>query len=413
MSSKTSKRDPVEGPAHERIGRWPLYAGLLAACVAGAILIYSIHSDDQKRRTGTNQATEVTGDTRPLIADSGKMSGFTGQPKLPPGADPKPQPTPQPQPQPQLNIKVEQDGVSQELRREREELRRYRHQAAMTALTSGLVARKGKTEDQAPGKGGSQASQAVSRESQSQRPREIMDVLSRQRRDGDYDPAADKDKEEFFNRAKASDKWVSPNTRVAGHPYEVKTGSVIPAVMIAGINSDLPGQIIAQVAQNVYDSAEGRSLLIPQGSKLYGIYDSRVIYGQSRVLVAWQRIIFPDGSSITLESMPGTDSAGYSGFTDEVNNHYFRIFGQAILMSLITGGTSWSIDTVTPTSSSNTPTFQQQMSSALATQLGQATSQMLSKNMNIKPTLEIRPGYRFNVVVTKDLVFKEAYSDAR
>jgi type IV secretion system protein VirB10 len=186
--------------------------------------------------------------------------------------------------------------------------------------------------------------------------------------------------------------------------------------MVSGIHSDLPGSLIAQVSQNVYDTATGRSLLIPQGSKIYGVYDSRVVYGQSMVLIAWNRIIFPDGSSVTLGAMPGADIAGYAGFHDRVDNHYPRIFGSAVLMSLVTGGMSYAVDQVSNNDSSgngnaNSTTIQDEMTAALAAQLGQATLQLLQKNLNIKPTLEIRPGYQFNVVVTKDVAFRGAYAE--
>lgn len=226
-----------------------------------------------------------------------------------------------------------------------------------------------------------------------------------------YDPAADRDKEAFFSRADQS-QWMSPYTREAGHPYEMKTGTVIPGLMVTGINSDLPGSIIAQVSQNVYDTATGRFLLVPQGSKIYGAYDSRVVYGQERVLVAWNRIVFPDGSSVTLGAMPGADMSGYAGFADEVDNHYLRIFGSAFLMSLITGGMSYAMDKVDNNNNSgdNATSMQDEMASALAAQMGQTAMKMMEKNMSIKPTIGIRPGYRFNIVVTKDVVFRSPYA---
>ena len=146
-----------------------------------------------------------------------------------------------------------------------------------------------------------------------------------------------------------------------------------------------------------------------------------MIYGQERVLVAWNRLVFPDGSSLTLGAMPGNDMAGYAGYTDKTDNHYLRIFGSAILMSLISGGTAYAMDSMSPNSSSNgtstgtnsTQSMQQEMTSALAAQMGQTTTQLLQKNLNIKPTLEIRPGYQFNVVVTKDLVFQKPYAASR
>ncbi|MDR1922630.1 MAG: conjugal transfer protein TrbI [Candidatus Adiutrix sp.] len=225
-----------------------------------------------------------------------------------------------------------------------------------------------------------------------------------------YDPAADKDKEAFFERADVK-QWISPHTREAGRPFELKTGTVVPGIMISGVNSDLPGSLIAQVSQNIYDTANGQSLLIPQGAKIFGAYDSRVVYGQRRVLVAWNRVVFPDGSSVTLGAMPGVDISGYAGFQDKVDNHYLRIFGSAILMSLIVGGTSYAVDQASNTTSdSNSTSVQDEMTAALAAQLGQATLQLLQKNLNIKPTLEIRPGYEFNIIVTKDIVFRGPYA---
>ena len=233
-------------------------------------------------------------------------------------------------------------------------------------------------------------------------------------RENGYDPAADKDKEAFFSRAERDSSWILPHTRTAGQPLELKTGTVIPSVMVTGINSDLPGNIIAQVSQNVFDTATGRNLLVPQGAKLFGVYDSRVIYGQERVLVAWNRLVFPDGSAVTLGAMPGSDMAGNAGYTDKVNNHYLRIFGSAILMSMITGSMSYSMDSLDNSGGdSDNPTLQNEMGAALASQLGQATLQLLQKNLNIKPTLEIRPGYQFNVIVTKDVVFERPYSNKR
>jgi type IV secretion system protein VirB10 len=188
--------------------------------------------------------------------------------------------------------------------------------------------------------------------------------------------------------------------------------------MVSGINSDLPGSLNAQVSQNVHDTATDRNLLIPRGSKLYGVYDSRVVYGQSRVLIAWNRVIFPDGSSVTLGAMPGADLAGYAGFHDQVDNHYLRVFGSAIMMSLVTGGMSYAVDQVAGNDSSgngnsNSTTIQDEMTAALAAQLGQTTLQLLQKNLNIKPTLEIRPGYQFNVVVTKDVAFAGALREPK
>lgn len=206
-----------------------------------------------------------------------------------------------------------------------------------------------------------------------------------------------------------ADRWeLGSKVQAPRTPYEIRSGFVIPATLISGINSSLPGQIIAQVSQNVYDTATGSHLLVPQGSRLVGNYGSDVEYGQSRVLIGWQRIIFPDGKALDIGDMPGADGAGYSGFKDKVNNHYFRIFGSAFLMSGVTAGVALSQDT----GSGNGDDRQRAsdaMSEALGQQLGQVTAAMIAKNLNIAPTLEIRPGYRFNVVVTKDMSFSKAY----
>jgi type IV secretory pathway VirB10-like protein len=121
-------------------------------------------------------------------------------------------------------------------------------------------------------------------------------------------------------------------------PYTLVAGSVIPAVLVSGIDSDMPGPILAQVSENVFDSASGRSLLIPQGSKLIGTSTSATTSGQQRVQIAWRRLIFPNTASMDLPQMPGTDQGGYAGFSDQVNNHYLATFGTAAVTSLISAG---------------------------------------------------------------------------
>jgi type IV secretion system protein VirB10 len=172
--------------------------------------------------------------------------------------------------------------------------------------------------------------------------------------------------------------------------------------MIGGIDSDLPGQIIGQVAENVYDTKTGRYLLIPQGAKLVGTYDNSVTMGQSRVLVVWRRIIYPDASALDLDTMPGADQGGYAGFHDKVDNHYTKIFGSALMLSAFAAG----IQLSQPQQGSvlQTPSSGQVAAAAVGQQLGTTGEQIMSRNLRIQPTLQIRPGYRFNVMVTKDLV---------
>lgn len=209
--------------------------------------------------------------------------------------------------------------------------------------------------------------------------------------------------------------WTLPYERVAGAVYELKTGSIIPAILLTGISSHLPGQIIAQVSQNVWDTATGYRLLIPQGTKILGKYENDVQAGQERIFVVWERLMFPDGSAMTLSAFPGADQSGYTGMSDEVNTHFWKIMGNTALMALITGGMAYAVDSFggNSTGSSNTPSVRDELGSELARQIGQTTMKMLEKNLSLAPTLTIRPGYRLNVVVVKDLVFKAAYEGWR
>lgn len=208
-------------------------------------------------------------------------------------------------------------------------------------------------------------------------------------------------KRNFLQQRNYASNYSSAVKMPALSPYELKAGSVIPAIMIGGINSDLPGQIIGQVSENVYDSATGKHLLIPQGARLVGTYDNSVTQGQSRVLVAWNRIIFSDSSSLNLDMMPASDQSGYAGFNDRVNNHYGKAFGSALLMSAFSAGVQ--ISQPQAANGQNISTGQT-IAGAIGQQLGQAGSQIMQRNVRVQPTLQIRAGYRFNVSVTKDFI---------
>ncbi|MXS77951.1 conjugal transfer protein TrbI [Nitrosomonas sp. JL21] len=211
-----------------------------------------------------------------------------------------------------------------------------------------------------------------------------------------------------FDSTDGEKRWtLNSDVQKPASRYVLQAGFVIPATLISGINSSLPGQIMAQVSQHIYDSPVGRWRLIPQGSRLVGTYSSDVEYGQARVLVAWQRIIFPDGKTMDIGAMPGADGLGYAGFNDQVNNHYLRIFGSALIMSAIVAGSTYSQrDAGSTFGRQNAGSI---MSQALGQQLGLVTANLIRKNLNISPTLQIRPGYRFNIIVTKDLRFSKPY----
>ncbi len=217
------------------------------------------------------------------------------------------------------------------------------------------------------------------------------------------DPNGQSSKEDFFNADLKDLGYLSNRVVPQRSLYELKRGSVIPATLISGINSDLPGRITAQVSQNVYDSATGQRLLIPQGTKLFGRYDSKVSFGQSRVLVVWSDIIFPDGSTLQIGGMAGTDEEGYGGFKDKVNNHYLKTFGSAVMIALIGTG----IDMAVPQSS--TLATQDKASDAarrnFTETFGRVADRTIQRNMDVQPTLEIRPGFNFNVLVDQDIVF--------
>ena len=195
-------------------------------------------------------------------------------------------------------------------------------------------------------------------------------------------------------RTTSQDRVVRPAS-----PYVVQAGTVIPAALITGIRSDLPGQITAQVTESVYDLPTGRSLLVPQGARLVGIYDSQVAFGQSRVLLVWTRLIMPNGRSIVLERQPGADSAGNAGLQDEVDNHWGELFRAALLSTLLSVGTLLG-------SSGTEDDIVRALRRGGSDSLNQTGQQIVRRNLNIQPTLTIRPGFPVRVIVNRDLVLE-------
>jgi type IV secretory pathway VirB10-like protein len=183
--------------------------------------------------------------------------------------------------------------------------------------------------------------------------------------------------------------------------YE-QAGGGIPAALITGIRSDLPGQITAQVTENIFDTPTGRARLIPQGARLIGVYDSQVAFGQSRVLLVWTRLIMPNGRSIVLERQQGADAGGYSGLEDEVDNHWGALFKAALLSTLL--GVGSELGTTSGTgSNSDVITALRRGSSDSLNQTGQ---KVVQRNLDIQPTLTIRPGFPVRVIVNRDLVLE-------
>jgi len=220
-------------------------------------------------------------------------------------------------------------------------------------------------------------------------------------------------REASLNTVEQGDRWaLNQQVDAPKTPFVLRAGGIIPGLMVSGIKSGLPGPIIGQVSEDVYDTATGKYLLIPQGTQLFGVYSNEVLYGQDSILIAWQRMTFPDGKALDIGSMPGADSAGYAGFRDQVNNHYVRIFGSALLMSGVVGGVALTQNPSGqgPYGQPMQPTATSVMSEALGQQLGQVTAQMIAKNLNIAPDLKIRSAYPFNIIVVKDITFTKPYS---
>jgi type IV secretory pathway VirB10-like protein len=192
-------------------------------------------------------------------------------------------------------------------------------------------------------------------------------------------------------------------------PYELHAGSVIPATLLTGINAELPGTIVAQVRQDVFDSVTGQYLLVPRGTKLIGSYDSRIVQGQHRVMVAWTRLLYPDGSSLDLSGMEGSDPAGYAGFGANVDEHLNKVFNSALLLSIIGAGAQLS----QPQQSGSmyaAPSIGQTIAGAVGQQIGNTSIQLTQRQLQIPATLEVPPGYLFDVLVDRDIVLAAPYA---
>lgn len=197
-------------------------------------------------------------------------------------------------------------------------------------------------------------------------------------------------------------RTVSPDRVMsAASPYVLQAGAVIPASLITGLRSDLPGEVTAQVTEDVYDSPTGKFLLIPQGARLIGQYDAQIAFGQSRALLVWNRLIMPNGKSIVLERQPGTNSEGYAGLEDDVDNHWGMLFKAAILSTLLSVGSE--AGTNNSNSENNLAQAIRQGGSQSFNQIGE---QVVGRSLSIQPTITIRPGFPVRVLVTHDLVLE-------
>ena len=203
----------------------------------------------------------------------------------------------------------------------------------------------------------------------------------------------------FVEKAGPAEVYNAHQLESPRSPFQLMAGSVIAASLITGLNSDLPGQVIAQVTEPIYDTATGAYLLIPQGARLIGVYDSVVAFGQSRALLVWQRLILPDGSSIQLDNLPATDAGGYAGLADKIDFHTWQLLKGVALSTLLGVGAEISFGD----NESDLVRAIRQSTQQSASQAGQ---QVVSKQLDVQPTLRVRPGWPLRVIVHKDLILR-------
>lgn len=223
---------------------------------------------------------------------------------------------------------------------------------------------------------------------------------------GEIDPIAlqnrQEQKEAFLNNTAFTDTRSSGDLQTPASPYQVMAGTVIPAALVTGINSDLPGDVIATVTEPVYDTATGRHVLIPQGSRILGRYNSQVSYGQTRVQVVWHRVILPDTSSFQLDNLAGTDPAGYAGLADGVDWHWDRLFAGAALTTLLGVGA----ELAAPENRQDGDRVVIAGRDSAQDSINQVGQEVTRRNLNIQPTLTSRPGLPVRLIVNRDLVLR-------
>jgi type IV secretion system protein VirB10 len=209
------------------------------------------------------------------------------------------------------------------------------------------------------------------------------------------------------NASERTPQGYSTNIRNAPlAPMELKAGSVIPGLLITGINSDLPGTVIGQVSENVWDTATGKFLLIPQGARILGVYDSRITQGQKRVSVVWNRLIYPDGSSLNIAGSPGTDIGGYSGIKGRVDNHYGQLLNAVLFSSVFTALADIAAG---DTSNNDKKSAKDVLVETTGVTIANVGARLAERALDIQPTIVIKPGSRFNVMVQQDVVFLQPW----
>jgi type IV secretion system protein VirB10 len=398
QAPEDSPNELTPAPHVRRLNRVPLLiAGLLLSVLLAAVA-YSYYA--RLARTGAKPEEAQKPEPASVLLKDGPDAGFIPREKEPPRPSMAPlpkEPAAPPEPQDEAR-RLAWESYRQKLERRRTLREEATLQAVLANTNAGFAGVK-------PAASPPKESEPVP---QSER---FADLAERLRRFGsdtqDRDLNRASEKRDFLNDRgpqSASQNRLAARREEPSSSFELKAGTIIPATMIGGVSSDLPGQILGQVSENVYDTATGRFILIPQGAKLVGAYDNSVTTGQERVLVAWTRIIFPDASALDLGKMPGADEGGFAGFHDQVDDHFLKVFGNALLLSVMSAGVQLSQGNANNQTSGLAT--QQTIAAALGQQLGQLGQETARRNMQVQPTLEIRPGYRFVVMVTKDIVLR-------
>lgn len=210
----------------------------------------------------------------------------------------------------------------------------------------------------------------------------------------------DQQEKKAFLNSESGRKNYNPYEEMSSFsPYEIKAGSILPGIMISGINSDLPGTIMGNIREDVYDTVSGNYLLIPKGTRVVGTYDSAITFGQSRILIVWQRLIFPNGNSLNLENFPGVDLSGYAGVTGKVNNHTFKLFQAVVLSSILGAGGA-----IVTNERYDDNDWRVAAAQGGGEQIISIGNTVANKILGIQPTIEVAPGSRFNVIVNSDII---------
>ncbi|NNM77853.1 TrbI/VirB10 family protein [Sphingomonas sp. ID1715] len=379
-ASAAPMRLRADPPRVTRLSRKVLAGvGLVASLGLGGALIYALQTRDSGRPNEELYSTENRSTADGL---AGLPRDYSGVPRLGPPLPgdlgrPMLSPANGGQPVPAPGIATPNPGLSQEEQRRLQEIE--------TARTSRLFS-------------GSESRAGAPATTPAVVPPPTPNLASLGLAPPPATPSA-QDRQNAFLNAAPDRRTVAPDRVVAPpSPNVLQAGAVISAALITGIRSDLPGQITAQVTENIYDSPTGRILLVPQGTRVVGQYDNSVQFGQSRVLLVWNRLIFPNGRSIVLERQPGADSQGFAGLQDGVDYHWWDLAKAAGLSTLLNVGAELAVD--------DQDRLLRAIRNGGQDTINDAGQQIVRRQLNVAPTLTIRPGFPVRVIVTRDLVLE-------